>query len=466
MARTKPNRPWLWSAWLVFLDIIALLICGMLATQLNGYTLVTSNVTFREGLLVIACFVGCLDIIGAYDTNRDMSTLRYASEHGLAMCAVLAIVFITTYGFLTYNESIKPGRSVLLLTLILVTPVSVSYRYQFSVRAAKTAAARVFYVVGSPDLASQLQALCQQAGFRFPLQFISVTEEGASSELQELEPSRIGADNFFRGALAQKLKRCEGVIIDLSTKELDAEMAELLLAVDLHAAPVYPVELFIETYLYKIDLSHVTLACALDGTFIADHQKAYGKLKSVVDGLLAATCLLALSPLLLLIALLIKLEDFGPILFIQHRVGRFEEPFWLYKFRTMSVRNEADSELYTSTNDSRITRVGRLLRLMRLDEMPQLWNVLRGEMSIIGPRAEWSKLVESYEQQIPYYHLRHLVKPGITGWAQVNHGYGASLEDTLEKLQYDLYYIKHYSPRMDASIVLKTIFTMLSASGR
>jgi lipopolysaccharide/colanic/teichoic acid biosynthesis glycosyltransferase len=299
------------------------------------------------------------------------------------------------------------------------------------------------------------------------LRFINVTtEKGFPTEMQEFESSRVGVHDLLREALSQKLRQCEGVVIDLSANELDAELAELLLAVDLHSAPVYPVELFIETYFYKIDLSHVTLASALDGTFIADHQKAYGKLKSVVDGFLAAACLLAVLPLMLLIALIIKLEDFGPVLFIQERIGRFEDPFWLYKFRTMSVRSEADSQLYTATSDSRITKVGRMLRLMRLDELPQLWNVIKGEMSIIGPRAEWSKLVEQYQQQIPFYHLRHLVKPGITGWAQVNYGYGASLDDTLQKLQYDLYYIKHYSPHMDASIVLKTIFTMLSASGR
>jgi lipopolysaccharide/colanic/teichoic acid biosynthesis glycosyltransferase len=106
------------------------------------------------------------------------------------------------------------------------------------------------------------------------------------------------------------------------------------------------------------------------------------------------------------------------------------------------------------------------LRITRLDELPQLWNVIKGDMSLIGPRAEWSKLIKEYEKEIPLYHLRHMVKPGITGWAQVNYGYGTGLRDTKEKLQYDLYYIKHYSVGMDAAIVLKTLFTMLSAAGQ
>jgi lipopolysaccharide/colanic/teichoic acid biosynthesis glycosyltransferase len=123
-------------------------------------------------------------------------------------------------------------------------------------------------------------------------------------------------------------------------------------------------------------------------------------------------------------------------------------------------------ELYTRQNDPRITGLGRALRKFRLDELPQLWNVLRGEMSLIGPRAEWTKCVELYEKKIPFYHFRHLVKPGITGWAQVNYPYGESEEDALEKLKYDLYYIRHYSLKLDAMIILKTVHTMLFRRGR
>jgi lipopolysaccharide/colanic/teichoic acid biosynthesis glycosyltransferase len=113
-----------------------------------------------------------------------------------------------------------------------------------------------------------------------------------------------------------------------------------------------------------------------------------------------------------------------------------------------------------------VTRAGRWLRKLRLDELPQLWNVLKGDMSLIGPRAEWIRCSEQYEKRIPFYHFRHLVKPGITGWAQVNYPYGESDEDTGEKLQYDLYYIRHYSLKLDAMIVLKTVHTMLFGKGR
>jgi lipopolysaccharide/colanic/teichoic acid biosynthesis glycosyltransferase len=169
---------------------------------------------------------------------------------------------------------------------------------------------------------------------------------------------------------------------------------------------------------------------------------------------------------MLLTALLVLATDGRPVLFQQTRVGRFSRPFTLYKFRTMSSGPEGQGSAYTLENDPRITRFGRFLRLTRLDELPQLWNVIQGDMSMIGPRAEWDQLVEQYRKEIPFYHLRFIVRPGITGWAQVNYGYGASVQDAFEKLQYDLYYIKHCSLPMDASIILKTLFTILSASGR
>jgi lipopolysaccharide/colanic/teichoic acid biosynthesis glycosyltransferase len=130
------------------------------------------------------------------------------------------------------------------------------------------------------------------------------------------------------------------------------------------------------------------------------------------------------------------------------------------------MRTANTGDRYTRPGDSRITWIGRILRATRIDELPQLWNVLRGEMSLIGPRAEWDELVAEYEREIPCYHFRHLVRPGITGWAQVNYPYGASLEDTQRKLEYDLYYIRHFSFRLDATIVLKTVHVMLFGKGR
>jgi lipopolysaccharide/colanic/teichoic acid biosynthesis glycosyltransferase len=136
----------------------------------------------------------------------------------------------------------------------------------------------------------------------------------------------------------------------------------------------------------------------------------------------------------------------------------------MYKFRSMYVDADA-SDLYAHSGDKRITKVGRFLRRSRLDELPQLWNVMRGEMSMIGPRAEWIEVVKNYQEKIPFYHIRLAVKPGITGWAQVNYKYGENIKDTIEKLQYDLYYISRFSLMLDIDIVLKTLYVMVAGKG-
>jgi len=159
------------------------------------------------------------------------------------------------------------------------------------------------------------------------------------------------------------------------------------------------------------------------------------------------------------------LDDRGPVFFHQTRIGKNHEPFPIVKLRTMRVA-ASHGDRYTRPGDSRITRIGGFLRATRIDELPQLWSVLRGDMSLIGPRAEWDLLVADYEKQIPCYHFRHFVKPGITGWAQVNYPYGANLEDTIRKLEYDLYYIRRFSFMLDAAIVLKTIHIMIFGKGR
>lgn len=168
-----------------------------------------------------------------------------------------------------------------------------------------------------------------------------------------------------------------------------------------------------------------------------------------------------LSPLVLLIcviiAILIKLDSDGPVLFKQERVGEKGKIFEVIKFRSMYKDSEKDGPKFAEEDDPRITRIGHILRRFHLDELPQLWNVLKGDMSLIGPRPEQVQFVKEFEKKIPHYNLRHLVKPGITGWAQVHYGYAVGLEETYEKLEYDLYYIKNLSIWLDIVILLKTL---------
>jgi sugar transferase (PEP-CTERM system associated) len=187
----------------------------------------------------------------------------------------------------------------------------------------------------------------------------------------------------------------------------------------------------------------------------------YRRARRLLDVALASVIALLTSPLMLLTALAIKLESRGPVFYLQERVGLNNTTFRIIKFRSMRVDAEANGPVWAHEADSRVTRVGRWIRKRRVDELPQLFNIIRGEMSLIGPRPERPVFIKQLEQRIPYYSERHLVKPGLTGWAQVRYPYGASLEDAREKHQYDLYYIKNQSPMLDALILLETARVVL-----
>lgn len=187
--------------------------------------------------------------------------------------------------------------------------------------------------------------------------------------------------------------------------------------------------------------------------------------KRFFDMVLSLLGLVLASPLMMVSALIIKVESPGPIFYRQERVGERGAPFWIIKFRSMGQDAEKDGAVWASKNDCRVTKFGGFMRKVRIDELPQLWNVLKGEMSFVGPRPERPVFVKELAQKIPYYSLRHNIKPGVTGWAQICYPYGASEEDALRKLEYDLYYLKNLSVAMDLWIVFQTVKTVLFQKG-
>jgi len=220
----------------------------------------------------------------------------------------------------------------------------------------------------------------------------------------------------------------------------------------LHCADVY------ERFAQKVSIVHVR-----DGDLEQIEPPPYVIVKRVIDFAVAALGLVVTAPLLLLAAIAIKVEDRGPVFFSQERVGEQGKVFRMYKLRSMRPDAERDGPQFTSEDDGRTTRIGELLRRCRIDELPQLLNVLRGQMSLIGPRPEQVAFVEHFTQELPFYPARHLVKPGITGWAQVRAGYAADLPETQQKLVHDLYYVKHMSLALDAYIIGRT--AMIVATG-
>jgi sugar transferase (PEP-CTERM system associated) len=229
---------------------------------------------------------------------------------------------------------------------------------------------------------------------------------------------------------------------------------------------IYDMPRLYEELTGKLPINHMGDAWMSYTTFKGIRKDLYTlHIKRIADIMLSLTGLTLLSPLMLLTAFAIKLDSRGPVFYRQKRVGQNDSIFELLKFRSMSMDAESAGAVWAQVDDPRVTRVGRIIRKTRIDEVPQMWNVLKGEMSFIGPRPERPEFVAELAKEIPFYSFRHSVKSGITGWAQIKYRYGASQEDSFEKLQYDLYYIKNLSIFLDVQILLQTIKVVLFGQG-
>lgn len=297
---------------------------------------------------------------------------------------------------------------------------------------------------------------------------VLVDDPGKADRLPAAFRTKVEGGYDRLGALSSR--RWSGMIIAARGNLPDVLLGRIM-ELRLSGLRIYDLTDFYERFLQKVPVLHLKDNWfALSHGFDLLHHDVELKIKRLLDLVLSLMLLVVALPLMLGAAVAIKLDRRGdaqgPILYRQVRTGANGSEFSIVKFRTMVRNAEREGAQWAMQNDSRVTRVGRYLRAWRLDELPQLWNVLKGEMSFIGPRPERPDFNRKLEKEIPYYDLRHLVKPGITGWAQVMYDYGASKEDAIEKLQYDIYYIKNYSLLLDLLIVLKTLRVMLGRRGR
>jgi len=255
-------------------------------------------------------------------------------------------------------------------------------------------------------------------------------------------------------------------VIICITKEIRQDVYPKLVETKFSGVTVDEMPTFYEKVAGKIPIMHTSNFWMSYADINGIKKNSYNiKLKNVMDKTLAVVVFLMTMPLMILTAMCIKMESQGPVIYSQPRVGLDEKLFVLYKFRSMYINAESGGAVWAQKNDPRITHVGKIIRFLRIDELPQLWNVLKGNMSFVGPRPERLEFVRQLEKEIPYYMLRHSVMPGITGWAQINYNYGASTEDAVEKLQYDLYYIKNRGFLIDIYIMVRTIRVMLFGMG-
>ncbi len=255
------------------------------------------------------------------------------------------------------------------------------------------------------------------------------------------------------------------VVLALEERRKALPLDELM-KIRMNGVHVNEISTFLERETGRVDLRSVNPSWLIFSDGFSSGRRLSSIAKRLFDVFVAAALLVVTLPLIILGAICIKLDSRGPAFYRQMRTGLYGAPFAILKLRSMRENAEAAGKaIWAEKDDPRITRVGRYLRKLRIDELPQLWTVLKGEMSFVGPRPERPEFVELLAKKIPYFAERHVVKPGITGWAQINYPYGASLDDARQKLEYDLYYAKNYTPFLDVVIILQTIRVVLFPEG-
>jgi lipopolysaccharide/colanic/teichoic acid biosynthesis glycosyltransferase len=437
------------SLLLLVLDIVSVMVIFNVVTFLRG---VTSEPYLWALIAPASVLVISLHLIDGYGIRADMLSVDYASLHLIACFSACVTTLILTFVFIPAGFELQSSRAVILLGFILLGPVTLIYRRLLYGRNVVSRGERKLVFVGEKTDFDIFSAECARMGAQTPLIHVDSSQGYGTFEsvLDSVANSRI---------------LVEAMVVKESGKELPPEIPLKLVQLYFDGIPTYTLEIFHQQYWRKIPLYRINPIWLFQEGFQIAREPVFERIKRISDIGLSVVGLLLSAPIVALAAMAIKLDDGGPVFFAQTRIGRHRVPFKLLKLRTMR-ESPGHGDLYTRQGDARITRAGRMLRAARLDEFPQLWNVLRGQMSLIGPRAEWDRLVSKYELEIPSYHFRHLVKPGITGWAQVNYRYGTDVQDTLRKLEYDLYYIRNFSFMLDASIVLKTLHVMLRQKGR
>ncbi len=244
------------------------------------------------------------------------------------------------------------------------------------------------------------------------------------------------------------------------------ELLKACIASKMQGIEVYSMPFLYNQLTGKVPVMHIRYDWMIDTPFEGMRHSIYMvRIKRIIDIVFALTGLVLSLPISIITIIAIKLDSKGPVFYRQNRVGQNRAVYNIIKFRSMIANAEKNGAVWAKEKDDRVTRVGKIIRKLRIDEIPQMWNVLKGEMSFVGPRPERPEFVNVLEQVVPLYAFRHAVKPGITGWAQVNYRYGASKEDALDKLEYDLYYIKNLSLFLDLHVILKTIRVVLFVTG-
>jgi sugar transferase (PEP-CTERM system associated) len=422
-----------------------------------GYELIERQGFLKAGLATGFC-LAAFYLFDLYDFvvmhDRRELVLRLVQALGLAWMA-LAFMF---YAF----PQLMIGRGVALLALPLALTLMVTWRVSIHWFLGHPDFGERILIVGSGNLAVEVAREVlerKDAGYRI-VGFVGTDSELLGKSL--INPRVIAVTS----ELAQVVKRenIDRIVVAMGERRGQLPTEELL---RLSLAGIVSIEegaSFSERLTGRVSLNMLRPSWLI---FSGRGRQARisGITRNVVHRLVALIGAILALPIVLVTAILIKLDSKGPVFYRQERIGRNGRPFTLLKFRSMRVDAEEAGPVWASKDDDRVTRLGRIIRKIRVDEIPQFWNILRGEMNFVGPRPERPHFVAQLADEIPYYEQRHLIPPGLTGWAQIKYAYGASIEDARQKLQYDLYYVKNQSLILDAIVLFETIKIILFGRG-
>lgn len=441
-------------------DLILLIVAGELAWQLRASQLGIAAGLIGERLPSLSVFAAIVLIamisVGVYGADA-LRSLRYALAR-LVVAVSLGIIA------LSFADFVVPGlafwRSTLAYAMVLAILLLIGNRVFVGGLLGTSAFRRRVLVLGAGRRAQRLRDLAYRQGSGFAIVgFIGMSE---NKPLVEEAINRSAIHDLSR--LVENMGVSE-VVLALEERRNSLPLKDLL-RIKTAGVHVNDFSSFIERETGRVDLDTVNPSWLIFSDGFSSGRMMSSVAKRIFDVIASSLLLLLTWPIIGLFALLVKLDSKGPAFFRQTRVGLYGVNFDVLKLRSMRSDAEKPGEAkWAQENDPRVTRIGRFIRKVRIDELPQAWSVLKGEMSFVGPRPERPEFVTDLEDKLPYYAERHMVKPGITGWAQINYPYGSSIEDSRHKLEYDLYYAKNYTPFLDLLILLQTFRVILWGEG-
>ena len=446
--------------WLALLEFAALFASANAAWALYAHIARFDAGDFGDRWLPLTTFAVANSLAmmatGMYGAEA-LRSMKFATARLLAAVS-LGVIFLSVVGFLLPTATLWRVNSFYAMGLAIAALFLI--RLALTQSAGADAFKRRILVLGAGARAARLRALAEAPGSGIDVVgFVAMT--GNERTVAEAVP-REAIANLSDHVVAL---RAGEVVLAMEERRNALPLADLL-RVKTTGVHVNDIASFIERETGRVDLATTNPSVLIFSDGFSAGQRISKVGKRLFDIVASLIVLVIGLPLALIAALAVKLDSKGPVLYRQPRVGLFGEPYNILKIRSMRTDAEAAGKaVWAAENDPRITRVGHIIRKLRIDELPQLWCVLKGEMSFVGPRPERPSFVDELERQLPYYAERHMVKPGLTGWAQINYPYGASVEDARVKLEYDLYYAKNYSPFLDLLILLQTVRVVLWPEG-